>query len=164
MSGPVSADELGEIASRLRFRQWVGAIAAVVLVIWMVVFILLAASLINSSNHAGQLAVRSDCKTQYTSILNGPVQTRDDLTSQVASLSADLNSQLGTALLNLELGQQPSPATVAHYASTKADLDAKRAQLARAITVVAHDPSLNAATTRGFGFNGQTYPPCAIVK
>lgn len=164
MSGPVSPNELGEISSRLHFRQTVGLIAAGVLVVWMVVFILLAASLINSSNHAGELATRSDCKTQYTSILTGPVTARDNLTSQVGSLNADLNSQLGTALLNLELGQQPSTATVAHYAATKANLDAKRAQLATAIGVVEKEPSLNAATTKGFHFDGRSYPPCAIVK
>lgn len=159
----VTSGELSEIADRLRFRQIVGVVAAVVLVGWMVVFGLLASSLISSSNHTGQLAARSDCKTQYTSILDRPVKTRDNLNSQANSLTSDLQSQLGTALLNLEAGQQVTPAVIAQYAATKAALDAKRAQLGTAIRAVEKEPSLNAATTKGFRFDGVTYPACPKV-
>lgn len=163
MTDTVDPMELSEIASRLQFRKVVGFVAGGVLLVWLVVFILLAVSLISSSTHTGALAARSDCKTQYNSILIGPVQTRDNLTSQVDSLSADLNSQLGSALLALQLGNNPSPAVVADYAATKAALDVKRSQLSRAIEAVNREPTLNAATTEGFTFAGHSYPACPAV-
>jgi hypothetical protein len=159
----VSPDELTEIASRLRFRQIVGIVAGVVLIVWMVVFVLLSTSLVGTSNHTGQLAERSDCKTQYSSILGAPVQTRDNLTSQVASISADLQSQLGSALLAVTAGQNPTAADVVLYETTKHALDAERAQLKAAIIAVDQEPTLNAATVKGFRLDGVTYPACPKV-
>lgn len=159
----VTPTDLAEIASRLKFRQIVGIIAAIVLIGWMITFGFLSSDLINSSTHTGQLAARSDCKTQYTSILDGPVKARDDLNSQVASITADLQSQLGTALLDLEAGQSLAPSVITQYAATKAVLDARRTELGAAIAVVMKEPSLNEATVKGFRFDGTVYPACPLV-
>lgn len=156
----VRPSELNEISSRLRFRQWVGLGAAIVLVGEAILFALVGNALINSTNHTGSLAARSDCKTQYTSILAGPVQKRDNLHAQVDSLGADLNSQFGLALLNLETGEQPSGSVIATFSATKTQLDVKRAQLSAAIDAVNKEPTLNSATNRGFRFEGHSYPAC----
>lgn len=152
--------DLEIIARQFRFRKWFAVVVGFIVAIASTVAV---NSVVSSNNHAAAVSARADCKTQYQSILNDPVRLRDNLVAQVGSLGADLNSQLGNALLGSEVGVRPTVADVAKYSATKAQLDIRRDQLSKSILMVNAEPTLNKASTQGFTWEGHHYPACPKV-
>lgn len=149
----VTPAELQDISSRLKVRRNVGIVFGLVFVIVLVLFFITATSVLSSNS-------RQDCKTQYNAILTKPVTIRDNLAAQVTSLSSELQSELGSALLTVEAGGHVSSGLVQQYTATRTQLDIRRAQLAAAITKVAHLPTIDTASKRGFTFDRAHYPAC----
>lgn len=156
----VAADPHPIEQPRFPFRRSMALLVAVVLIAWVVIWTVTSLSVLNSQNHNNEAASRADCKTQYNAILQGPVTKRDNLTSQVASLNGDLQSQLGSALLGVEAGLPIQPQVISSYAATQASLEGKRSELAAAIDVVTELPTLNTAANDGFTFANHHYAPC----
>lgn len=155
--------DLADLAHRFTIRKWLAVGIGVLGAIGLIALLVTLSAYTTANNAQRQTSARADCKTEYSSVLGGPVKNRDNLTAVVSSLGAQLNSQLGTALLNSEVGIRPSQADVSNYAATKALLDSNSRQLLAAIATVNKLPTLNQASTHGFTFDGTKYPPCPVV-
>lgn len=167
---PPSAPALFDLAHKMKIRAVIGALAALVIIGMAVAFGLVAIHLINNSDTstAGSRAVvqsskRSDCKTQYSSVLGRPVTKRSTLAGEVQEANADLSSQLGADLLNLEAGHPITQAQIDQYSATKANLDTLRAEFTAQLALVAALPTPDQADTHGFTFEGRHYPACPKV-
>lgn len=149
--------DLQQVAQRLRLRKWLGIFAAL---------IIFGFFLLNyvQQNAVTQSTHRQDCSRNYTSILGVPTQTRDNLTSQIASINGDLQSQLGAALLAGEQGQQPTAAVVQQYATTQQMLITTEDKLAKQIVIVNALPTPANAVNHGFTFHGVHYPACPTAS
>lgn len=150
---PITPEQFHEMASQLRYRKIVALFGSAALIILLIGAWFVAQHVLSSN-------ARQDCKTQYNSILQGPVTARDNLSAQISSTDGSLNSQLGAALLEAQTGQSITAAQVVQYAQTKTTLDHERSQLAMAIISVKKEPSLNTASTKGFVWHGHHYSAC----
>jgi hypothetical protein len=150
---PITPEQFHEMASQLRFRKIAALFGSAVIIVLLIGAWFVAQHVLSSN-------ARQDCKTAYSSILAGPVTSRDDVAAQMAVTGGSLESQLGSALLGIEAGGKVTTAVVQKYESTLVAFNALRTQLDKDIAVVNHLPTLNTASTKGFTFQGQHYPAC----
>jgi len=146
----VSDLEVSEILGRQRRRRAFSTVSAVLGIVVMLAFIIVTFFIIvPDSNRVRDLAERGDCKTHYDSLLAAQVTER-------GNLSADLNAQLGAALLKARTGVEATPEVVQRF------LDTQQA-LQRQIDKVKAQPALDDAVRHGFVLDGRRYPPCPAV-
>jgi TolA-binding protein len=159
-SSPLTTGELQAIAHRQVIRNWLALAAVSIATVALVAFVVISLFLLGNSNKQQALSDRSDCKTNYQSVLQGPVTQRDNLEAQVSDLNGNLQSQLGFALIQGQSGNKPTQAQVTAFVSTESQLNAKITQLEGAIAKVKTLPTLSRATMHGFTLDGKHYPAC----
>lgn len=142
----LSAADKRHIVHRGRVREWFPIVVSVVALALVGV---LSAATFSAADRSSQASDRTDCRSKYSALFQQKRDQRDNL-------DADLNAQLGQALLNSQTGARPQAEEVARYTKTHDELDA-------AVKAVDALPRIDVAADHGFTLDGKSYPACPNV-